>query len=297
VSAAAESGFVLMPDQLRGVGLTRQTARTLVRRGTWTRAAYGAVAPIDVADDDPYLVVRRRHALAAAAAARRRPGHVVSGRSAAVLHGLPTFEVPDRPELTAPHSVGLGPRGFAHVRGAALLPSDVTWWFGIPVTTVARTLVDLARHDRRDGLMAADAARHERLVVARPVEFALARAQGWPGVRQAREVLVLASALAESPLESLVRLMLYDDGIPLPTLQARIPGSAYRVDMLWREQRLILEVDGLRKYTGEELRREKRRERRLRRLGYRVERVTWDDIIRFWPATRQWLRAALGLPA
>jgi very-short-patch-repair endonuclease len=63
--------------------------------------------------------------------------------------------------------------------------------------------------------------------------------------------------------------------------------------MLWPEARLILEADGLGKYTAAELRREKRRELRLRALGYRVERVGWDDIVLHWPQTRIWLRAAL----
>jgi G:T-mismatch repair DNA endonuclease (very short patch repair protein) len=50
----------------------------------------------------------------------------------------------------------------------------------------------------------------------------------------------------------------------------------------------------LEKYTAAEVRREKRREQRLRALGYRVERVSWEDVLGRWPNTRQWLRAALA---
>jgi hypothetical protein len=212
-----------------------------------------------------------------------------------VLHGLPVFELPDRPELTRAQAPGHGRRGSAHLYAAHVAAADVTRWFGVETTTVSRTLVDLARHDRRDAIMAADAALREGLASPGEIEQALTGAVGWPGVKRARAVLVLADARAESPLESLARLVMHDDGLPPPDLQVKIGG--HRVDMLFRAQRLIVEIDGLGKYTGTEGRREKRRERQLRRLGFRVERLTWDDIVLHWPATRVWLRAALGLPA
>jgi hypothetical protein len=254
------------------------------------------VAPVDVRSDDPgdeLLVARRRHALTCVAAARRRSGHVLSGRSGAIVHGLPTMHVPGRPELTAPKAPSPGRRPSSHVRPAGLAAKEITSWYGTPVTTPARTLVDLGRQDRRDAIMAADAALAGSLLHPGDIAAALRTARGWPGVRQARDVLQLADRRAESPLESLTRLALHDDGCPPPELQVYIPGTPYRVDMLWPEARLILEADGLGKYTDAELRREKRRELRLRALGYRVERVGWDDIVLHWPQTRIWLRAAL----
>jgi hypothetical protein len=94
VDLAAGQGFVLTAAQARTAGLSRQHARTLARRGTWIVPARGILAPVDVRDDDRHLASRRRHALEAAAAALTHPDHVVSGRSAAVLHGLPTFHCP-----------------------------------------------------------------------------------------------------------------------------------------------------------------------------------------------------------
>jgi very-short-patch-repair endonuclease len=294
IGAAAAKGFVLSAGDLADAGVSRQRMRTLVRRGTWFAAGYGVVSPVDVRGADRHLVARRRHALVAAAGAGRRPGHVVSCRSAAILQGLPVLHVPDRPELNAPEAPRAGRRAPAHVHAAGLGAGDVTTWFGVLVTTVARTLVDLARHDRRDAIMAADAALRADAADRPAIEAALARAAGWPGVRQAREVLAEATPLAESPLESLTRLVLHDDGFPAPRLQVQV--GSYRVDMLFDEQRLILEVDGLAKYTDAESRREKRRAQALRALGYRVERVTWDDVVVRWPTTRTWLRAALALP-
>jgi very-short-patch-repair endonuclease len=95
-------------------------------------------------------------------------------------------------------------------------------------------------------------------------------------------------------LESLTRLRLHDDGLPIPDLQVWIGRD--RVDMLFEKQRLILEVDGLEKYVDDALQLEKQRETRLRRLGYRVERVTADDVVRNWPETAAWLRNLLRLP-
>ncbi|MDT4915955.1 MAG: hypothetical protein QOH89_655 [Pseudonocardiales bacterium] len=293
--ARAGPGFVLSPAELRSAGISRQTARTRVARGLWVAAGHGFVAPIDISDAQPYVEARRRHALLSAAAARRRADHVISGRSAGTIHGLPTFRVPKRPELTAVDQHNLGRRrGAAHVWGATLEPHHWTRWYGCPVTTVARTLVDLGRHDRWDAIMAADAALRERLVDGRRIAAALADAAGWPGVRQARAVLALASPKAESALESLTRLRLHDDGFPPPEPQVWIGQD--RVDLLFAEQRLVLEADGLEKYVGSVLRREKRREVRLRRRGYRVERVTWDDVVNRWPETSTWLRGLLRLP-
>lgn len=289
-------GFVLSPRELAAAGISTRHARTRVARNDWVRAGYGFVAPIDIRDSDPHLVARRCHVLAASAAARRRPTHAVSGRSAALMHGLPTFRVPDEPELTESSSVGLGrSRNASHIYGARLAAHQRTSWFGCSATTIARTLVDLGRHDRWDAIMAADAALHQRLVSRPAIKEALDDAVGWPGVRQARAVLALADERAESPLESLTRLRIHDDDLPMPDLQVWFGGD--RVDMVFDEQRLILEIDGLAKYVGGALRLEKVRETRLRRHGYRVERVTWDDIVHNWPATRVWLRSLLRLPA
>ena len=142
--------------------------------------------------------------------------------------------------------------------------------------------------------MAADAALHDGLVDRATIDRALVAAAGWPGVRQARAVLALADGRAESPLESLTRLRLHDDAFPIPDLQVWFGSD--RVDMVFRQQRLILEIDGLEKYVGDALKAEKVRETRLRRYGYRVERVTWDDIVHNWPATAAWLRRLLRLP-
>jgi hypothetical protein len=309
---AAVQGFVLTRRQARECGLTDATIRRRVRRGIWCvprRGVLGVVAVPDPAPGDysaTRLAERRRLALACAAAALINPGQTVSGGCAAVLHGLPVRHDPSAPQLTTVpvakssevlRSATQGYRAAALVRAARLLPAEVGSWFGVPVTTPARTLVDLARHSRHDALVAADAALHEGLLQAADLDLALGRATGWPGVRRARGVLALASELAESPLESLARLAVHDSGLPMPQLQAELDafGSVYRVDMIWPEQRVILELDGRLKYSADELWREKLRHEHLVRLGYTVLRATWFDIEHDWPATLARIRHALGL--
>ena len=140
--------------------------------------------------------------------------------------------------------------------------------------------------------MAADAALRERLVTSGDIEGSVVAARGWPGVRQARSTLALADPRAESPLESMVRLALHDDGFPPPDLQAWLGRD--RVDFYWARHGLVVEADGRTKYRDDELWAEKKREQRLRALGNRVERVVWSDLGAAWPATRARLWAALA---
>ena len=288
---AAAQGFVIATRQLAGLGLSSNDARRWLRKRDWTAVAHGVLTPLVIVGDD-HTSVRRRHVLASTAAALRRHDHVITGRSAAITYGLPTMAAPRRPVLTTAGVDAQGRRAGVDIRGASIDADAIRRWFGASVTTPARTLVDLARHDRRDAIMAADAALREHLVTWDEIAVELAGAAGWPGIRGARDVLQLATPLAESPLESLVRLALHDDDFPPPQLQVEIAG--YRVDFLWPEQRLILEADGRVKYTGDELWREKKRETRLRALRYRVERVLWADVTVTWPETRRALWTALA---
>jgi very-short-patch-repair endonuclease len=292
---ARAQGFVARPEQLVALGITANDLRRYVRRGAWWRPARGAASPVVVSEtgfDDR----RRRHALTSTAAVANRAGCAVSGRSACVLHGLPTLAVPALPELTPLGPARAGRRAPLHSYAATLRPEGTTTWFGARVTTVARSVVDVARHDRFDGIMAADAALRAGLVVPAQLDAAVADATGWPGVRTARSVVELASPLAESPLESITRLRLIEDGFPPFEQQAVIAdpelGTHYRADFLVWARRLVIEADGRLKYTADALWAEKAREARLRALGFRVERVIWSDVLGDWPRTLARLRSA-----
>jgi hypothetical protein len=144
--------------------------------------------------------------------------------------------------------------------------------------------------------MAADAALHEGLIRADEIPAVVARSSGAPGIRRARAVLTLASALIESPLESLTHLALHEDGFPPPQLQFPVVGAdgkRYRADFAWPEFRLVLEADGRLKYQAEELWAEKGREFALARAGWRAVRVRWLDVARNWSTTSAWLRSLM----
>ena len=279
---ALGQGFVVTSRQARACGVSSANSRRLVRRGEWTAPRYGTLSVVGAGTDD------QPHGLAPeirAGAAALVTGTVIGHECAASAYGLPLLRQPDRARVTTAPRIGCG-RATALLRPAALEPVDCSTWFGAPITGIARTAVDLARHDIRQGLVAADAALHEQLCTSDELMGAAARASGWPGVRGARRVLELASGLIESPLESLSRLLIDDAGLPLPQPQEWVTTRwrRYRVDGLWKERAVVLEADGMLKYTSggsvqSALEEEKRRQEHLERSGYRVVRVTWHDVM------------------
>jgi very-short-patch-repair endonuclease len=153
------------------------------------------------------------------------------------------------------------------------------------VTTPARLVVDLARsRPRRTALVVVDASLNRNLVTTEELRQVTADCCRWPGIRRARTLVEFADAGAESPLESLARLLLADHGVPAPRTQVPISdgdGWTARVDFLWEAERVVGEADGLNKYADADvLRTEKLREEHLSELGYSVVRMTWHQVTR-----------------
>ena len=153
------------------------------------------------------------------------------------------------------------------------------------MSTVPRTVIDLARTlDFRSGLVVADSALHQRLTSKQELRDVLAACRRWPGASRAAQVVEFADRLAESPLESLARLVFRDLGLPAPELQVEIRDAdgqfIGRVDFLWRQFRTIAEVDGALKYDDRgRARAQLRRDKLLRAADYEVEHFTWRDIV------------------
>ncbi len=124
-------------------------------------------------------------------------------------------------------------------------PSEQTVWRGIPVTNVARTLVDLAAV-----LGAAELARacHEAGVrhhtTPRQVEALLTRRPNSPGAARLRAVLRGDVHVTLSKLEGRFLQRLRQPGLPLP--QTNRPAGSKRVDCRWPAHRLTIELDGYR---------------------------------------------------
>ncbi|MBS7549593.1 hypothetical protein KHA85_16300, partial [Dietzia sp. Marseille-Q0999] len=152
----------------------------------------------------------------------------------------------------------------------------------------ARTIVDVARTSGLEsGVCAADQAIRRGLCTRFDLQVEAEAAKGRTGVSRARALPERTSGLAESVLETLIRLILVMAGLPEPELQVRLAvrgGKRFRVDFFWPQWRLIGEADGFGKYgtEPEEIRRnwaaERRRQAQLEDAGYVVIRWTWADL-------------------
>jgi hypothetical protein len=212
----------------------------------------------------------------------RRRDEVASGLTAAAVHGLPFLgRLPSHARLSLPREVGERPR---EDRPRSWLPDDhVTVVHGAAVTSVSRTVVDIARtRPFAFAVVTADAAL-ARGCERQELEEALAQCRRFPGTRSARRVLAFADARSESALESLGRARFDEEGLPPPDLQVELGDDhrRMRVDHLFREQRTVGEADGLGKYDDVAvLRAEKQREDALRDQGLEVIRYVWDEALR-----------------
>lgn len=269
---AAQQGFVFTHKQCE---VSRAEMRSRVRRRVWSAPRFGVLAVLHPGTDGGVTA-----ALAASAAALVRRDAVISHESAAVLHGLPVLHPRADAVVTMAPRAPDGSAKAIHVHRATLPRHDVANWYGAAVTSVARTVADIARSDRSAGLLTADAALREGLVIAADLHAAAQACSGWPGARGAAWVARHADALSESPLESLTRACLIRAGLPAPELQIWIPEARARVDLFYRAERVVIEADGLLKYTEPAtLRTEKQRHERLVRAGYAVVRLMWSDVV------------------
>lgn len=175
------------------------------------------------------------------------------------------------------------------VRPATLPPEHVVVNQGVPITSLARTAVDLMREGTEaDAVIAADGALHlglERHELEQMAKFC----SGWTNGQRALNAVAFANGLAASAAESLARFVCAQEkSCPTPELQIALYdeyGLIGIVDLLFRAFRTVLEVDGLIKLTDpwcgdakEALRRQDAREKRLGKFGWTVVRTTWEEL-------------------
>jgi Transcriptional regulator, AbiEi antitoxin len=188
------------------------------------------------------------------------------------------------------------------VRG--LPPDHVVSYRGVPLTSVPRTVIDLARTlPFAEGVAVADSARHARLTSKAELSAVIAGCSRWPGLQRAREVTAFSDARSESVLESLSRAAFHQAGLPPPDLQVWVGDDVEvigRVDFLWRRYNTIGEADGALKYEiPARARTQLERDARLRAAGYEVVHFSWADITRAPAQVGDELRVAFrrgGLP-
>lgn len=227
-------------------------------------------------------------------------GAVLSHRSATALWGIWGSGTGET-HVTLPRKTR-SRRGVRRHFGA--LPKDeVTVRDGIPVTSAARAVLDLAADK---GEPAAEAALREMEYagIYGPVSLPalLARYPRHPGTEIVGVCLERLrddpGGRVRSPLEELFLPFLDAHRIPRPRLNAwlTVGGDRYQVDCLWPQARLAGELDGFRSHgTKRAFRKDRRRDRHLGAAGYRVVRITEDQVRGEPAAVAADLRALLEL--
>jgi very-short-patch-repair endonuclease/predicted transcriptional regulator of viral defense system len=210
---------------------------------------------------------------------------VISHGSAAALLQLLPRDSSEPVEVTLPGSDhGRRPGIRAHrVRG---LPADeVTEFDGIPITTAARTLLDLAgasgpcrRSDRELERVVAEVL-SRRLASQAAVVKLLERYPRRSGSRRLRAIVDLGPPpLTRSEAEARFLALVRRGGLPAP--ETNVTLGSYQVDALWRAERLVVEVDGFAFHSSARMfESDRRRDATLAAAGVRVIRVTWRQIV------------------
>jgi hypothetical protein len=174
---------------------------------------------------------------------RRRA--LIAGAAASALHGAQWVDADTAIELI---SKSARPQRGLIVRNETHGADEVVAIGGLPVTSVARTALDLGRHlPRRQALARLDALMRATPFSFEDVSVLAKRYRGTRGVRRLREVLALVDGGAASPKESWLRLLLIDAGLPKPTTQIPVNDgwrSVGVLDMGWEDYMVAVEYDG-----------------------------------------------------
>jgi hypothetical protein len=259
-------------DQLRGLGLGPTGIKRRAARGRLHRLYRGvyAVGHTSLAVDGKRL----------AAVMACGPGAALSHRSAGALWGI-WRGAQAKWDVTTDHRGRKAPAGIRLHRVRAPLDAAVTERHGIPVTTVSRTLLDLADILPHQGLeRAVHEAEHLRLLDARELGETIGGATG-------RRTRALATALAE-PSRGITRSVLEERfadlvaraGLPPPRRNVHLhtPDRLVEVDVLWPNEKVIVELDGAAHRTRKAFEADRRRDVALAASGFVVARLTWDRV-------------------
>lgn len=225
-----------------------------------------------------------REGLWLAAVLRGGRGTVLSHRSAAALWGIGRGAAGNQIEITSPRRTGSCPAIRRHY--ARHGPGETTVRKRIPVTSLARTLLDLAALFSVEGLEAATReAEYLHRFQPRSLVTLLEQHSGQRGTRTLRECLRSLESgprgRTRSRLEVRFAALLARTDLPRPELNAPLDlgGRLVEADCLWRHQRTIVELDGGRAHrTRSAFEADRERDRRLQAAGWKVIRVTWRQL-------------------
>jgi very-short-patch-repair endonuclease len=228
-------------------------------------------------------------------------GAVISHQTAAELWRV---EIPlARPDqlahLTVPAGSKARNRGDRRLHRSPLHPQDVEQRWGMPVTTPARTWRDLAAVLEPAALLAVTDQLLDVLCRTADLEGALIRAPSGRGAARCRRALAVADPRVDSPMESVLRWLVLDAGLPRPTLQYQVLDQRGRQigfgDLAWPERKVLVEFDGDVHRERRTFVADLRRQNRLVLEGWTVLRFTSADVLGRPDEVTAAVRRALGL--
>ena len=274
VEALARGQFgVVARGQLLGLGLGAEAIRHRVRSRRLLRLHRGVYAV------GPAPLTREGRWMAAVLACGE--GAVLSHLSAAVLWRLRENDPAVIDVSLASRSGRRWREGIRLHRPVALVKDDRTDHRGIPVTTVPRTLIDLAEVlGTRTLERTLDEAEYLRLLDRGELTSAIERNRTRTGAARLTATLARhepGTTRTRSPLEEAFLLLTRRAGLPQPEVNARL--GPFTIDFLWRNERLAVETDGRRSHERDRQReRDSTRDAWLAAHGYRPLRFTWAQV-------------------
>lgn len=280
-------------QQLYEIGLTKHQIAHRIRKGMYTREAYGVVALVQ---PEPTF------------AARAIRGVFIAGRSAvAALWTAAELHRLDAPRDHQIHVVVRGnsrrkPSPDLYVHRTRYLPaSHIQEIDAIPTTSLSRTIIDCSSHlDRWSALALLDSCSASPAVWRQIHRTALRLSNGRAGVRVVIEATAPDGAeRMRSMLERIAREALRARGVPDGEWNRVIAderGPIREVDLVYADARLIVEFDGLRFHRGRSAeQRDRATDRRLQAMGWRIFRFTWEDVTRRPAAVAHDIMRALSI--
>jgi hypothetical protein len=299
VSTAAAASIGVDPTGLHRL-VRAGTIRRVIRGWYAVRAPGRERAPWE--GGDAFETSRLQHRLLTIALLKSFEGRVVaSHQSALVLHGAPLWQA----DLGTAHVCRTSTNHTRHRPSAVIHPpvadAPIETCEGFRTVPVAHAVVqvglypadDVGRRTPMDSLIAADHALHHGLLTAAALDAALKQHAHHPGIPPVRALLKHADGRHESPGESRLAHAMRMIGYRF-TPQAPLPGGrGYRGDFLLEDVPVVVEFDGLGKYSlatttaaarsaqaqRQNLAAEKRREEDvLRRSAHEFVRFTWHEV-------------------
>jgi very-short-patch-repair endonuclease len=288
VAVAARQRALITRQQLTALGVGRDAVRRALERGRihqLHRGVYATVPPSAL----PALASEHAAVLACA------PRAYLSHHSAAAVWG---FRPPAHESIDVT-VVGRRPPDRRQIqihRVAGIDPRDTRTYRGIPITSPARTLIDIACDvSDREFERAFDEAIAGRLMTLGAARAALLSNSQRPGASRMRALVSLdrTKTMTRSEAEEIFLALVRQAKLPDPEVNARV--GRYEVDFCWRRERLIVEIDGHAFHSSRAaLERDHGRDLELQQLGFIVIRISWRQLRHEPLQVVAWIAAALA---